>query len=97
MYIGGYQVGFGPVTWLIVSEIFPLEIRGKAIALGMEWNYLLNFIVQFTFPIVQDTLGWGPLFGLFGFILMVAFGFVQRFVPETKGLTLEEIQIKFSI
>jgi hypothetical protein len=64
-----------------------MELRGKAIALMVELNYLLNFIVQFTFPIVQDTFGWVPWFGLFRFILVVAIGFVQRFVPEIKGLT----------
>jgi sugar porter (SP) family MFS transporter len=96
VYIGGYQVGFGPITWCVVSEIFPLEIRGKAIALGVELNYLLNFLVQFTFPIIQDTLGWGPSFCLFGVILAFAFFFVQVFVPETTGLTLEEIQWKLS-
>ncbi|KAL3915053.1 MAG: hypothetical protein SGILL_005826, partial [Bacillariaceae sp.] len=52
-YIAGYQLGFGPVTWTVVSEIFPLEIRGKAIALAVETNYALNFIVQFTFPILK--------------------------------------------
>lgn len=96
VYIGGYQLGFGPITWCIVSEVFPLEIRGQAIALGVELNYLLNFLVQFTFPIMQDILGWGPSFGLFGVLLMVCVWFVRSRVPETKGLTLEEIQVQFS-
>jgi MFS family permease len=96
IYIGGFQIGFGPITWCIVSEVFPLEIRGQAIALGVELNYLLNFLVQFMFPIIQDTLGWGPSFALFGGLLMVCVGFIQSRVPETKGLTLEEIQIQLS-
>ena len=94
VYIGGYQLGFGPITWCIVSEVFPMEIRGRALAFGVELNYLLNFLVQFTFPIVQDSLGWGPTFCLFAIILAFAFFFIRLFVPETTGLTLEEIQLR---
>ena len=57
VYIGGYQVGFGPITWYIVSEVFPLEVRGKAIALGVELNYVLNFFVQLHFPRVWGLEG----------------------------------------
>jgi sugar porter (SP) family MFS transporter len=96
LYIGGYQLGFGPVTWCVVSEIFPMEIRGSAIALGVELNYALNFAVQFGFPIIQNHLGWGPSFSLFGIILAFAFFYIQAFVPETTGLTLEEIQLKLT-
>ena len=92
-YISGYQLGFGPVTWTIVSEIFPLEIRGKAIALAVETNYAMNFIVQFMFPILKDFIGWGPCFSLFAAILASGFFFIRLFVPETTGLTLEEIQL----
>jgi MFS family permease len=96
VYIGGYQVGFGPITWCVVSEIFPMEIRGKALAFGVELNYLLNFLVQFTFPMIHETLGWGPTFLLFGILLAVCFFFIHYFVPETTGLTLEQIQLKLS-
>jgi MFS family permease len=94
VYIGGYQIGFGPVTWCILSEIFPLEIRGKAIAFGVELNYLLNFLVQFAFPSILDSLGWGPTFCFFAIILGFAFFFIRYYVPETTGLTLEEIQVQ---
>lgn len=93
-YIAGYQVGFGPITWCIVSETFPLEIRGKAIALGLEMNYFLNFSVQFIFPTLQENLGWGRTFGLFCAVLALAFFYIRAYVPETVGLTLEEIQAK---
>ena len=92
VYIGGFQLGFGPITWTILSEVFPLEIRGRAIAFGVELNYLLNFLVQFGFPIILDLLGWGMTFSLFASILAFAFFFIREFVPETTGLTLEEIQ-----
>ena len=93
-YIAGYQVGFGPITWCIVSETFPLEIRGKAIALGLEMNYFLNFSVQFIFPTLLEKLGWGCTFCFFGVVLAFAFFYIQGCVPETTGLTLEEIQAK---
>ena len=93
-YIAGYQVGFGPITWCIVSETFPLEIRGKAIALGLEMNYFLNFGVQFIFPTLQEKLGWGRTFGLFYVVLTLAIFYIRAYVPETAGLTLEEIQAK---
>jgi len=93
-YIAGYQVGFGPITWCIVSEAFPLEIRGKAIALGVEMNYFLNFGVQFIFPTLQEKLGWGRTFWFFGVVLAFAFFYIRAHVPETTGLTLEEIQAK---
>jgi sugar porter (SP) family MFS transporter len=94
IYIGGYQLGFGPITWTIVSEVFPIEIRGTAIAAGVELNYGLNFAIQFIFPIVQERLGWGPSFCLFASILAFAFFFIGAFVPETTGLSLEEIQFQ---
>jgi MFS family permease len=96
VYIGGFQLGFGPITWTIVSEVFPLEIRGRAIAFGVELNYLLNFLVQFGFPIILETLGWGRTFSLFATILAFAFFFIREFVPETTGLTLEEIQTQLN-
>lgn len=96
IYIGGYQVGFGPITWCIVSEVFPLEVRGKAIALGVELNYALNFSVQLLFPLLRESLGFGRSFTLFGFGLGLCILFVHDKVPETKGLTLEEIQVLLS-
>ncbi|KAL3938449.1 MAG: hypothetical protein SGBAC_006646 [Bacillariaceae sp.] len=96
LYIGGYQIGFGPVTWCIVSEVFPLEIRGKAIAVGVELNYLLSFLVSFLLPMVQVSVGWSTCFGVFGCMLVIAYWFVDQCVPETRGLTLEEIQRKLS-
>lgn len=96
MFIGGYQIGFGPITWLIVSEVFPGEIRGAATAMGVELNYLLNFSVQFLVPIVKDLIGWGPTFGMFATIMMLALSFVHYYVPETAGLSLEEIEEQLS-
>lgn len=96
-YIGGYQIGFGPITWLVVSEVFPQNVRGPATALGVELNYLLNFLVQFGLPIVQVHVGWGPTFLLFASVLVSALFFVRKYVPETSGLSLEEIEAHWSL
>lgn len=96
VYTGGYQVGFGPITWLLVAEVFPSDVRGPATALGVELNYLLNFLVQFMLPLLQDHLGWGPTFGIFACFLLVAYYFIQCHIPETTGLTLEEIEQRFA-
>jgi hypothetical protein len=96
LYIAGYQVCFGPITWCIVSETFPIEIRSKAIALCVELNYALNFAVQFVFPTLKDQLGWGRTFAAFSICLFFATFFIRWFVPETTGLTLEEIQTKLA-
>ena len=91
-YIAGYQLSYGPVTWLIVSEVFPIDKRGEATAFLVELNYCLNFLVQFLVPTIQSCIGWGPTFGIFGTILAMSVHFVDMYVPETMGMTLEEIE-----
>ena len=92
LYIGAYQIGFGPVTWLIVSEVFPLESRGRATAFLVELNFLLNFLVQFIVPVIEAQIGWGHTFAVFLVIMAFAAHHIQTRVPETKGMTLEEIE-----
>jgi predicted MFS family arabinose efflux permease len=94
VFISGYQVGFGPITWTVLSEIYPTEIRGSAMALSVEVNFLSKFLTQLFFPIIQGLLGWGSTFAAFAIIIAAGLVFVIFQVPETKGLTLEEIQLK---
>jgi Sugar (and other) transporter len=96
-FIGGYQIGFGPITWLVVSEVFPGDVRGAATALGVELNYLLNFLVQFLVPITKDRIGWGPMFGMYASIMVFAVSFVHLYVPETTGLSLEAIEEQMTV
>lgn len=60
-----YEVGFGPITWLITSEVFPLEVRGEAVSLAVSMNFLLNAIVQFGVPVLERVLGLGLTFAIF--------------------------------
>jgi MFS family permease len=94
VFISGYQVGFGPVTWTVLSEIYPTEIRGTAMALSVEVNFFSKFLTQFLFPIVQDVLGWGTTFVVFGSVILAGLIFILVKVPETKGMTLEDIQLQ---
>ncbi|ONI00150.1 hypothetical protein PRUPE_6G070700 [Prunus persica] len=96
LYVGCYQVSFGPISWLMVSEIFPLRTRGKGISLAVLANFASNAIVTFAFSPLKEALGAENLFILFGVIALLSLLFVVLLVPETKGLSLEEIESKLS-
>ena len=92
IYIGGYQVGFGPISWLLISEIFPLEVRGKAVALAVLTNFLWNTVVAFLFPVELEYIGSSSTFFIYAAVLVVSVVFIYRKVPETKGMSLEQIE-----
>ncbi|GLU11552.1 hypothetical protein SLE2022_282900 [Rubroshorea leprosula] len=94
LYVGCYQISFGPISWLMVSEIFPLRTRGKGISLAVLTNFGSNAIVTFAFSPLKELLGADNLFLLFGAIALLSLLFVALYVPETKGLSLEEIESK---
>jgi hypothetical protein len=94
-YIGGYQIGFGPISWLMIGEVFPLSIRGQAVAFSVQMNFGLNFVVQLLVPILTSAIGLSSTFALFAVFTGYSLYFVYRHVPETKGLTLEEIEHQF--
>ncbi|GMG98283.1 hypothetical protein Nepgr_000123 [Nepenthes gracilis] len=94
LYVGCYQISFGPISWLMVSEIFPLQTRGRGISLAVLANFGSNAIVTFAFSPLKELLGAGNLFLIFGAIALLSLLFVLSLVPETKGLSLEEIEAK---
>jgi len=91
-YVGCYQIGFGPITWLILSEIFPLSIRSAALSLATLTNFGSNLLVTLTFEAERVALGESLLFGQFALIALAAVAFEVSKVPETQGLSLEEIE-----
>lgn len=95
LYVGCYQVSFGPISWLMVSEIFPLRTRGRGISLAVLTNFGSNAIVTFAFSPLKELLGTENLFLLFAAIALVSLLFSIFLVPETKGLSLEEIESKY--
>nr|BAJ95036.1 predicted protein [Hordeum vulgare subsp. vulgare] len=94
LYVGCYQLSFGPISWLMVSEIFPLRTRGCGISLAVLTNFGSNALVTFAFSPLQGYLGPANVFLLFAAISLLALLFVILNVPETKGLSLEEIESK---
>ncbi|KAL3683388.1 hypothetical protein R1sor_001410 [Riccia sorocarpa] len=96
LYVGSYQVSFGPISWLMVSEVFPLRTRGKALSLTTLINFTANALVAFAFAPLQDLVGVSATFLLFGAVGIGALFFVISQVPETKGLSLEQIEAKLS-
>ncbi|KAI5059441.1 hypothetical protein GOP47_0026145 [Adiantum capillus-veneris] len=95
-YVGAYQVSFGPMGWLLLSEIFPLRTRAWASSFSLLINFSANATVTFAFPIILDAIGTAATFCTFGAIGVVALLFIYIVVPETKGLSLEEIEAKFA-
>lgn len=74
--------------------MFPQSIRGPAVALAVQMNFLLNAVVQFGVPLLELQFGLSFMFGLFGLLTAYSIYFVHTKVPETRGLTLEEIEEK---
>jgi SP family galactose:H+ symporter-like MFS transporter len=95
-YVASFALGMGPVPWLIISEIYPLEIRGRAMSLATLANWFSNFLIAFTFLDLAATLTSGGVFLLFAATGAAAILFTWKFIPETKGLALEEIAKKIS-
>lgn len=91
-YVIFFAIGLGPITWVLLSEIFPLKVRGKAMTLATFVNWLCNYFVSLTFPTLLVSIGISGSFCVYGIISILAFWFVLRYVPETKGKSLEEIE-----
>jgi major inositol transporter-like SP family MFS transporter len=89
------QTFAGPLVWLMLSEIFPMTIRGFAMGIAVFLLWTTNTIISFFFPILAKGLGPTATFGIFVVINIVALVFVYKFVPETRGRTLEELEDDF--
>ena len=98
IYSASFMFSWGPICWVLISEIFPNTIRGAAVAIAVAFQWIFNFIVSSTFlPLYNMSLGsmenFGHAFtyGLYGVICIIAAVFVWKLVPETKGKTLEDM------
>ncbi|KAL5129711.1 D-xylose-proton symporter-like 2 [Glycine soja] len=94
LYVGSYQISFGPIGWLMIAEIFPLRLRGRGLSIAVLVNFGANALVTFAFSPLKALLGAGILFYTFGVIAVTSLVFIYLVIPETKGLTLEEIEAK---
>ena len=91
-FMASFSLGMGPVTWVVVSEIFPLEHRAKGTAVSMAVNRLTSGTVAMTFLSLSDFVGVGGAFLFFSGVSATHFAFTFRYLPETKGKSLEEIE-----
>jgi SP family xylose:H+ symportor-like MFS transporter len=98
VYTAGFAMSWGPVTWVLLSEIFPNQIRGKAMAVAVAAQWIANYLVSWTFPILDknpylvDHFKHGFAYWIYGVMGILAAIFMARIVPETKGHSLEEME-----
>jgi SP family galactose:H+ symporter-like MFS transporter len=91
-YVACFAFGLGPIFWLLISEIYPLKIRGAAMSAVTVTNWALNLMVAVSFLTLVGVLGQAGTFWLYGAIAVGAWIFFYLLVPETKGKTLEQIE-----
>ncbi|WP_373702746.1 sugar porter family MFS transporter [Weissella soli] len=92
IFVAFYSFTWAPLTWVLVGEIFPLAIRGRASGLASSFNWLGSFAVGLLFPIMTAHMSQSAVFAIFGVISIIAVLFIRFRVPETAGRTLEEIE-----
>ncbi|XP_017049850.1 facilitated trehalose transporter Tret1-2 homolog [Drosophila ficusphila] len=94
VFIIGFSVGFGPVPWVMMAELFAEDVKALAGSIAGTTNWLAAFVVTLLFPVLNEQIGAAACFGIFCGFAVVAFVFVLFLIPETKGKTLNEIQAK---
>ncbi|HEA29601.1 MAG TPA: D-xylose transporter XylE [Leeuwenhoekiella sp.] len=96
-YVASFALSWGPVTWVLLSEIFPNKIRGKAMAVAVAAQWISNYLVSWTFPIMDknsylvELFNHGFAYWIYGLMGLGAMFLVWKFVPETNGKTLEDM------
>jgi sugar porter (SP) family MFS transporter len=91
-YLASFEISLGPVFWLMISELYPLRIRSKAMAVATVFNWGFNFLVSYFFLSLTDAVSKAGTFWLYAFFGVCAVAFMVWKVPETKNRSLEEIE-----
>jgi len=91
-YVVFFNLSWGPVMWVMLGEMFPNQIRGSALAVSGATQWTSNFAVTMTFPILLAGIGLAATYGLYLLAAVVSVFFVLKFVHETKGRELEQMQ-----
>lgn len=92
LYVIFFNVSWGPVMWVMLGEMFPNQIRGSALAVAGFFQWFANFLVSFTFPGMAKNFGLAASYTFYGVCAVISFFLVQKFIHETKGKELEEMQ-----
>jgi len=92
LYISFFAISLGPLTFVVVAEIFPNQIRGRAMGVAIFFLWLSVYVVSQTFPMLLASIGSAYTFWIYMVTSVLAFGFILKLVPETNGKSLEQIQ-----
>lgn len=98
LYVACFAVSWGPVVWVLLSEIFPNKVRGRAMAVAVAAQWISNYLVSWTFPMMDkntyllEQFNHGFAYWIYGLMAILAMFIVWKHVPETKGKTLEEME-----
>jgi SP family arabinose:H+ symporter-like MFS transporter len=95
-FVASFAISLGPVMWVLFSEIFPNHLRGVAISFVGFINSMVSFGVQFIFPLELATLGAALTFASYGVFALIGLVLLMRYMPETKGKSLEELEEIFA-
>lgn len=91
VYTASFMMSWGPICWVLISEIFPNRIRGQAVAIAVAAQWAANYLVSSTYPMMMEYSG-GMTYGIYGLMSVLSAIFVWKFVPETKGKSLEQME-----
>lgn len=91
IYTASFMMSWGPVVWVLISEIFPNKIRGQAVAIAVAAQWAANYFVSSTYPAMMEVSG-GVTYSIYGIVSLISAIFIWKFVPETKGRSLEELE-----
>ena len=91
MFIAAHAIGQGTVIWVFISEIFPNHLRGSGQSFGSSVHWILAAVVPSLIPVLFATIGAGIVFAFFAFMMVLQLLFVAFVMPETKGISLEEL------
>lgn len=98
VYVAGFAMSWGPVTWVLLSEMFPNKIRGRAMAIAVAAQWMSNYLVSWSFPLMDknsfliEKFNHGFSYWIYGAMALLAMILVWRYVPETRGKTLEDME-----
>jgi SP family xylose:H+ symportor-like MFS transporter len=91
IYTASFMMSWGPICWVLISEIFPNKIRGQAVAVAVAFQWFANYLISSTYPAMMEFSG-GMTYGFYGLMALLSALFVWKMVPETKGKSLEEME-----
>ncbi|MFC0271773.1 D-xylose transporter XylE [Metabacillus herbersteinensis] len=90
IYTASFMMSWGPICWVLISEIFPNKIRGQAVAVAVAAQWAANYLISSTYPMMMEYSS-GLTYGFYGLMSVLSAIFVWKFIPETKGKTLEQM------